>query len=36
MYPKLQQFYLGSMLPEFASPCYPSIKNICETQLVDL
>ena len=28
MYPKLKHFYLGSMLPELASPQYPSTKSV--------
>lgn len=36
MYPKLKQFYLGSMLPELASPRYPSTKTVRETRSVDV
>ena len=31
MYPKLEQFYFGSMLPELASPRYPSSKKVRDT-----
>ena len=31
MYPKLKAFYFGSMLPELASPRFPSSKHIRDT-----
>ena len=35
VYPKLKQFYLGSMLPELASPRYPSTRSVRETRSVN-
>ena len=31
MYPRLRAFYFGSMLPELASPRYPSCKHVRDT-----
>ena len=36
MFPKLKHFYMGSMLPELASPRYPSTKAVRETRKIDI